>query len=123
MNQLNCDLCFVQETGISNANSIKSLSSARRGSSFWSPAIGRQGGVAVFVAKDFNGEIISWRKDTSGRVLSIQIRLNQVNFNCVNIYAPTNPSERNFFYQSVHHFFYPHSRLIIGGDLNCYDNP
>lgn len=123
MSQLNCDLCFVQETGISNANSIKSLSSAWRGSSFWSPAIGRQGGVAIFVAKDFNGEIISWRKDTSGRVLSIQIRLNQVNFNCVNIYAPTNPSERNSFYQSVHHFFYPHSRLIIGGDLNCYDNP
>ncbi len=51
------------------------------------------------------------------------VKYNQVQFNLVNIYAPTNLSERNLFYQLEHQYFLPHSRLIIGGDLNCYDNP
>lgn len=41
----------------------------------------------------------------------------------MNIYAPTNLTDQNSFFQSVHQFFIPHSRLIIGGDLNCYDSP
>ncbi len=36
-----------------------------KGSSFWSPAIGHQGGVAVLVSENFYGEIVSWRKGSS----------------------------------------------------------
>ena len=39
----------------------------------------------------------------------------------VNIYAPTNLSDRKMFFDSLHHFFFSSVALIIGGDFNCYD--
>ena len=42
--------------------------------------------------------------------------------NLVNVYAPTNRLDRSTFFRSVHQFFFPSSRLIFAGDLNCYDN-
>lgn len=122
VSQHNIDFCFVQETLISREDSIKSLSSLWRGPSFWSPAIGCQGGVAILGSGNFEGEIKTLKKDSNGRVLSVQISYEQVNFNLVNVYAPTYFTDRNSFFQSVHQYFIPHSRLIFGGDLNCYDN-
>jgi len=64
----NIDVCFIQETQISSESSIRSLSSRWRGSSFWSPALGRQGGVAVLFSQHFTGKINSWKKDSEGVV-------------------------------------------------------
>ena len=38
------------------------------------------------------------------------------------MYTPTNLTDRNYFFQSVHQYFILHSRLTFGDDLNCYDN-
>ena len=32
------------------------------------------------------------------------------------------PAERRIFLQSLHTYFFPNSRLIVGGDFNCYDS-
>ena len=42
--------------------------------------------------------------------------------NTVNIYSPTNLSERKAFFDSLHEFFFPADFLVIGGDFNCYDH-
>ena len=84
------DVCFIQETQISYDNVIRSLSSRWRGSSFWSLAFGRQGGVAVLFSDQFLGEIKQWKKDSEGRVISVQVCFGNANYNFVNIYAPTN---------------------------------
>lgn len=102
--------------------SIKSLSYQWRGPSFWSPAIGKQGGVAILISQKFNGNVTTWKKDSNGRVLSLLVEFDNVMINLVNVYAPTNRAERNQFYQSVNSFFFPGSKLIIGGDFNGYDN-
>ena len=65
---------------------------------------------------------MSWKKDSCGRVISILIRIDNVDFNLVNIYAPTNLTQRKMFYETLHEFFLPCSALIVGGDFNCYDN-
>lgn len=117
-----CDLCFVQETFVCSEQNIRALSRRWLGSSFWSPAIGKQGGVAILVSPDFSDEIVSWKKDSNGRVLSILIRINDVDINFVNVYAPTNRTDRKSFYASIHEFFIPASALVIGGDFNCYEN-
>ena len=107
---------------ISDADQIKSLSSRWTGPSFWAPAIGRRGGVAVLFSKDFRDKVSVWKKDSDGRILSILLKVDDLNINVVNLYAPTAPTERKTFLQSLHAYFFPHSRLIIGGDFNCYDN-
>ena len=67
-------------------------------------------------------EMVSWKKDSHGRIVSLLVRSNDVDVNLVNIYAPTNLAERKTFFDSLHDFFIPSSAIIIGGDFNCYDN-
>ena len=53
-----CDFCFVQETLVSSDATIKALSCRWLGRSFWSPAIGKQGGVALLVSPKFSDPIM-----------------------------------------------------------------
>ena len=107
----------MQETLASNPDVIKNLRSKWRGPSFWSPAIGKQGGVALLVRENSCFEVKQWKKDFSGRIVSALATLNGLRLNLVNIYAPTNLSERKVFSDSLPDFFFPHSLKIIGGDL------
>ena len=116
-----CDICFVQETLVVSDSGINSLSRRWLGRSFWSPANGKQGGVAVLFSPRCDSQVLSWRKDSLGRIISILIKIDNVNLNLVNIYAPTNLTDRKIFFDSLHDFFFPSAALIIGGDFNCYD--
>ena len=93
-----CDICLIQETLVSSDQNIKIFSRRWLGRSYWNPAIGRQGGVAVLVSPKCTDEIVSWKKDSNGRVLSILIRVDGADLNVVNIYAPTNLTDRKSFY-------------------------
>ena len=106
---------------ISNKSLIDFLSSRLQGPSFWAPALGKRGGVAILCSEAFRGSVSSWQKDSSGRVLSLLLKTNEVKVNLVNIYAPTVPVERNVFLKSLHKYFFPGASLILGGDFNCYD--
>jgi len=119
---LNVDVCFIQETQVSNEINIKSLSARWGGRSFWSPSLGRQGGVAVLFSSSFSGDIGTWEKDSEGRIVSVLISFGNFSYNLVNVYMPTNRSERSTFFLSVHQYFFPRSKIIFGGDLNCYDS-
>ena len=79
---------FVQETLISSESTIKSLSRRWPGRSFRSPASGRQGGVVTLISSRCSDEMISWKKDSHGRIVSLLVRSNDVDVNLVNIYAP-----------------------------------
>ena len=100
-----CHICFVQETLISSDNHVKLLSAKWSGQSSWSPALGKQGSTAVLISDNCDANVISWKRDSKGRIISLLIRIDGVNFNLVNIYAPTNLSERKSFFDSLHEFF------------------
>ena len=116
------DVAFFQETLISDDYQIKSLSARWSGPSFWSPAISKQGGVCALFHDRFDGKCLSWRKDSSGRVISLLIDYLGSQINLLGIYAPTNPSDRKSFFENVHEFFIPAGNRIICGDFNCYDS-
>ena len=54
---------IFQESRISDPNLYLSLSRRWSGRFFWSPAIGRQGGVITFSSERSNSEVISWCKN------------------------------------------------------------
>ena len=64
-------LFFLQEMLASNPDVIKNLQSKWRGPGFWSPAIGKQGGVALLVREHSCFEVKQWKKDFSGRIVSV----------------------------------------------------
>ena len=78
--------------------------------------------MVTLISSKCSDEIVSWKKDSHGRIVSILIRSNGVDVNLVNVYAPTNLAERKIFFDSLHEFFIPSDAIIIGGDFNCYDN-
>ena len=89
---------FLQETLISEDKAISDVVSRWPGQSFWSPAIGKQGGVGILICDNLDCNVSSWLKDSSGRIVSILIEFSQLRINLVNIYAPTNLTERKAFF-------------------------
>ena len=102
----NCDLCFVQETLVSSDENMKSLSHQWLGRSFWSPATGKQGGVVILISPKCSDEVVSWKKDSNGRIVSILIRIDGVDLNFVNICAPTNLTDLKFFLNLFMNFLF-----------------
>ena len=80
---------------ISDKRVIDSLSSRWRGPSFWSPAVGRRGGVAILLSSSLQDNLSVWKKDTEGRVLSVLLNIDSQSINLVNLYAPTVPADRH----------------------------
>ena len=106
---------------ISDNDSLKSLSKKWKGPSYWSPALGRRGGVAILCSLRQREHISVWQKDAGGRLVSLLLKFDNCKINLVNIYAPTNPTERGTFFQSLAPYFFPNSQLILAGDFNSYD--
>ena len=99
------DFVFLQETLVSRLDAIDSLRSKWSGKSFWSPALGKQGGVAILVSPTTDFDVLQWKEDTSGRMLTVMARAGKINYNFVNIYAPTNTSERKRFFRNYYWLF------------------
>ena len=111
------DICCVQETLLFEPPPA----SWWTGPSFWSPAMGKQGGVAILISDDFNGKVSQWRKDPDGRVLSI-IQFISFAINLVCIYAPaTCLTDRKVFFETIHEYCFPSDTIIFTGDFNCYE--
>lgn len=92
------------------------------GKSFWSPALGKQGGVVILVSENTNFELSQWMRDSSGRVVSVLARLGEQRCNLVNIYAPANPTVWHNFFDSLPNYFFPNCIGIVAGDFNCIES-
>ena len=79
------------------------LSSDLLGPCFWTPAVGRRGGVAILRSEAFCDEVTVWQRDTDGRVLSLLIN---ICINLVNVYVLMRPAERRAFLRSLHAYFF-----------------
>ena len=66
--------------------------------------------------------VLSWRKDTTGRVVSLLLQVDNLKINLLNIYAPTSLTDRKTFFESLHVFFIPADARIVAGDFNCYEH-
>lgn len=116
------DVCFVQEVLLSDSSFFRFLASRWRGPCFWSSSICRQGGTLTLLSERSDASVLSWRKDTEGRVVSLLVQTNTFKINLVNIYAPTCLTDRKDFFDNLHEFFLPGDVIILGGDFNSYES-
>ena len=106
------DFICIQETMISDELLQSTLMREWNGPSYWSPVIGRRGGVAILCSPCQRDNISVWQKDAGGHLVSLLLSINGMRINLVNIYTPTYPMERKNFFQS----------LVLAGHFNCYDS-
>lgn len=107
---------------VSDADTLNAFSKRWNGPCFWSPAFGRRGGVVILGSPRQRDNVTLWQKDAGGRLVSLLITFDNVRVNLINVYAPTYPTERKIFFQSLAPFVFPNSRLVIAGDFNSYDS-
>ena len=82
---------------MSDDSLISPYRSKWNGPGFWSPGLEKQGGTVILVRENSYFEIKKWQRHSSGRIVSVLASLGELNFNLVNIYAPTNLTEGDAF--------------------------
>ena len=112
----------IQETLMSDPVAFRSLAADWPGPWFWSPAFGKRAGVIFLVSDRFDGQVLSWRRDHDGRILSLLFEYNNCKFNVINIYAPTILTDRKVFFENLHEFCFPADFTVFVGDFNCYES-
>ena len=106
---------------------------------FWSPAdhlsnpIGttssatalysRCRGTAIFISFSLNFSIVKYHRDLDGRFQYIDIKIDDLLYTLLNIYAPNNEGERKVFLDDIYPFILTQNCKIMVGYCNCVMNP
>ena len=75
--------------------------------------------MGILVDKSCRVKILDRKYDFKGRILSLKCSFHDQLFTLLNIYAPNVPSQRRLFFDCLHEYIFPGTKLIIGGDFNC----
>lgn len=114
-----CNLVFIQETHFDNELE-KYLATESEFNFFFSHGNTCSRGVAILINKNFPCNILETHKDSNGRILLLNIEIENNIFTFVNLYAPNIEKERNIFFKNVNDFINKHAigSLVVAGDMN-----
>ena len=108
----------MQETHFSQ-NIENKLIQDFKGSLYQSNGTSNSRGVAIWIKKNVEFKLIDEYKDNEGRLLLINVEINNDIYTIINIYAP-NMNKRNTFFKQVDRLINEYSigQIILAGDYN-----
>ena len=117
------DIIFLQETYVDKHISEK-IGRAWPGLHFHAfSSSNHSRGVSTLLSKNKNFKVTSHFVAGDGRILLVNLNVDDVDITAVNIYAPNNSNDRIVFFKKVHAFIIKNkidnSHIIIAGDFNC----
>ena len=114
-----CNILFVQESHFTE-DLEKDLNSEIKDQQYHSFGTSQSRGVSIFINNDLECKFINIFKDQEGRLLLINIEIEDSIYTLVNVYAPNIPKNRNIFFKKVKEIITKNSlgMVIIGGDMN-----
>lgn len=101
--QQQCNILLMQETHFSQ-NIENKLIQDFKGSLYQSNGTSNSRGVAIWIKKNVEFKLIDEYKDNEGRLLLINVEINNAIYTIINIYAPNNMNKRNTFFKQVDRF-------------------
>lgn len=116
------DIVLLPETHCVNADEGRSWCTDSGFYGVWSCGSTRSRGVAT-LARDYlmnNAHVVNINRD--GRLVVVDIDVNNRPIRIVNVYAPNNHAERKAWLSSLDHYFVTNKPTIFGGDFNCVDS-
>ena len=118
---LGADLVFLQETHCDSLKLGRKWASKWGAKCFWSFGTAFSSGVGILVGKNLVNHVKGFDFDVGGKILSVTLCVNDIDIQCINIYAPNCVHERKQFLTNIYN--YVNCRyLIVGGDLNFVEN-
>ena len=80
-------------------------------------------GVSTLLSKNKNFKVTSHFVGGDGKILLVNLNVDDVDITAVNLYAPNNSNDKIVFFKKVHAFILKNkidnSHIIIAGDINC----
>jgi exonuclease III len=118
---MNTDIIFLQETHCDNISLAKKWSKSWSGKCFWSFGTSNSCGVGILVSEKLQNRVHSFNFDAEGRILTVDIDINNVMYHLVNVYMPNNDKERKEFINNLDRHCNKQN-VILGGDFNFVEN-
>ena len=114
-----CAISFLQETHMDEGLK-KNLELESDFIFFCSNGTTASRGVAILINKSLNFEIINEFQDEDGRLILLNIKIEDLIFSLVCLYAPNCRTDRNSFFKKVNNIFKEKTIgiPIVGGDFN-----
>ena len=83
-------------------------------------------GTAILFSEKLNFDLINAHKTEDGRMILINLKIEEKNLTLINIYAPNDLTNRKTFFNKVQkwisQFALNKDEMIIGGDFNCVES-
>lgn len=120
------DICFMQETH-SSIEAENVWKNEWGGSIIFSHGTKHARGVMVLFRPGLDIEVLQTSSDNIGRMLFLCVKIQNVQFNLINIYAPNYEENQIHFYRSLKNIMTQNSlnaqdNILLGGDFNIILN-
>lgn len=121
LKQKKIDICLLQETYCTPK--VENMwRNEWGGKIFFSNGSNHARGVAVLIKPGFHAEILNDISDNIGRMLLLEIKIQDTPFKLINIYAPNSELGQFHFYHYLKNFLQTkvdsRENILIGGDFN-----
>ena len=119
INNQKCNIMFIQESHFDKEieESIKLETNSKI---YYSHGSKASRGVATFIDSRLEFDLLDFHKDTEGRILLLNVEIENIIYSLVNIYAPNYETDRKNFYKKLNDFINENAMgiVILGGDTN-----
>ena len=117
------DICFLQETHIYKKQELLFLEETLKDYDIKTMICeSKCRGVAILVRKADYLKINNIEYDDENRIFCVNVRIQNKDFNLINIYAPNLSSEQNDFIEKLYDYVGTKKRVILAGDFNFVTN-
>lgn len=116
------DIIFVQETHWTDEKK-SAIEQDWDGDIIFNHGTQNACGVAILINARLDYQLQHLKRNSHGRVLAIELTIDDTTINLVNIYAPPTHLERRSFFQQLETFLSDQNENILGGDFNCIADP
>jgi len=115
-------IVLLQETHCTSLTMAKQWEKEWGGKCFWSFGTARSKGVALLLNPKLNFNLEHFEYDTNGRLLVVDLKLNDARFRVLNVYAPNKSVERREWLKQLGRWMSGNRNLVIGGDFNFVED-
>jgi len=115
-------IILLQETHCNSLMVAKQWEKEWGGKCFWSFGTARSKGVALLLNPKLHFNVDHFAFDTNGRMLVLDLKINDASLRVINVYAPNESAERTEWLKGLGRWMTGNRQLIVGGDFNFVED-
>jgi len=119
----NLDIIFLQETHAVSKQETIQWTNQWGGKAFWSLATSNGSkGTAILFRPNYDFSVKSYNFDQCGRLVVLDIVINNIEFRLISVYAPNIVKGRKIFFNQLFPYLVCNKYVVLAGDFNCVEN-